>query len=75
MAVDGRLWARGMVESEPASLVCPAVFKDAAEVVLRSTLGLSVDDITHTNCRNVYLHLVHHMRLLVHDGFRLPLPI
>lgn len=50
MPVDGRLWVRGMTESEPAPPVCPVVFKDAAEAVLKSTLGLSVDDITHTNC-------------------------
>ena len=52
MPVDGRLWARGMIESESAPPVCPILFKDVAETVLRATLGLSVDDITHTNCRN-----------------------
>ena len=54
MAADGRLWARGMVESEPASLVCPVIFKDAAEAVLRSTLGLSVDNITQTVAKYIY---------------------
>ena len=43
MPVDGHLWARGMMESESAPLVCPVVFKDSVEAVLRSTLGLSVD--------------------------------
>ena len=77
MPDDGQLWVRGMIESESSPPVCPVVFKKAAERVLRSTLGLSVDDITHTNCQNniIYLHLVHHIRLLVCDGFRLPLPL
>lgn len=47
MPVDCRLWVKAMFESESAPPVCPLVFKDAAEAVLRSTLGLSVDDITH----------------------------
>lgn len=75
MPVDGQLWARGMIESESSPPVCPVVFKEAAERVLKSTLGLSVDDITHTNCQNIYLHLVHYIILLVCDGFRLPLPL
>ena len=73
MPVNGHLWARGMQETETAPPVCPVTFKDAVEAVLRSTLGLSVNDITHANCRNIYLHLVHQMALLVGDGFRLPL--
>ena len=73
MPVNGRLWARGMQETVLAPPVCPVLFKDAVEAVLRSTLGLSVNDITHANCRNIYLHLVHQMVSLIGDGFRLPL--
>lgn len=73
MPVNGHLWARGMLETIPAPPVCPVLFKDAVEAVLRLTLGLSVNDITHANCKNVYLYLVRQMVLLVGDGFRLPL--
>ena len=41
-----------------------------------SRLLLSRDDITHHNCRNVYVKLVHCIELLVQDGtFRIPLHI
>ena len=69
--VDAYLW-----ESEPAPRLCPAPFRSTVDQVLQELLGMSIDDVTHKNCRNVYLKVVHQMSLLVADGsFRLPIAI
>lgn len=67
--IDPSLWAASMIsESRSAPPLCPVNFKNAASEILRDTLHCSVADITHMNCRSVYLHLVHHIEMLVMDG-------
>ena len=74
--MDAYLWAQCMFESEPAPPLCPAVFRNAVDQVLQELLGMTIDDVTHKNCRNVYLKVVRQMSLLVSNGrFRLPLSI
>lgn len=74
--IDAYLWATCMIESEPAPPLCPIPFKNAVCQLLSENLGMSIDDVTHENCHNVYLRLVRHMSVLVADGvFRLPLTV
>jgi len=72
--IDCRLWTAGMLtQSKPEPPLCPKFFETCAERVL-FRLHLSKDDITHTNCRNIYIKLVRHIEVLVQDGtFRMPL--
>ena len=58
--IDANLWATCMYETESAPALCPVVFANTVNRVLSETLGMSVDDITHTNCRSVFfiLHVI-----------------
>ena len=72
--MDAYVWAQCMFDSETAPSLCPATFRSAVDRVLQGLLGMSIDDVTHNNCRNVYLKVVHQMFLLVRDGrFRVPM--
>ena len=49
--------------------LCPPVFQCVAEAVLRATTGLSTQDISHSNCCNVYVQLVVNFEWLFTSGF------
>ena len=51
------LWLKCMREKsrEPPKLF-PNDFKESATVMLYDRLGLTVEDISHENCRNVYVN-------------------
>ena len=67
--IDSTLWAHCMLyESIASPPLCPESFKDICEDVLHDTLNLSPDDITHANCRNIYLQLVNSIKILVSNG-------
>lgn len=67
--IDCSLWAKSMLtESKPAPLLCPNFFRTAARRILQNNLHLNEGDITHNNCQNIYVKLVHHIQLLVADG-------
>ena len=58
--IDPLLWVKCMmVESCHEPPLCPVEFERAARIVL-SELGLSIDNVTHANCCDVYLLLVQH---------------
>jgi len=46
----------------------PDSFGTVAAAILKDTIGLTVDGITHDNCCNVYKSLVHVIDRLVDDG-------
>ena len=76
MSVNGKIWAESMLESEAAPLMYPGGFKQSLEEILNSILELTMHDLNHNNCRNVYLKLVHQVYVAINDGtFRLSLPI
>ena len=52
---------------EPLKLF-PNEFKESATVVLYSSLGLTVGDVSHGNCRNVYLNLINVIQNLIDIG-------
>ena len=57
---DTELWASCMLEeSKGAPTLYPHDFGLAATTILHHLLGLTPQRITHTNCRNIYLTLVH----------------
>lgn len=67
--MDTTLWTTCMLhESTAAPKLCPVVFQNTADVVLHTNFGLTIDDVTHANCRNIYLQLVYHIELSVADG-------
>lgn len=71
---DTTIWAHCMLhESTAPPELCPENFKDICEDVLEDS-GLTLSDITHTNCRDIYLELVQNIKTLVNDGlFRIPI--
>ena len=73
--IDPTLWANCMIhESTAPQSLCPTEFKDICDDVLRVFFGLSIEDVSHTNCRSVYIRLVREIKLLVDNGmFRMPL--
>lgn len=46
----------------------PNDFKESTTVLLCNRLGLTVEDISHENCRNVYLKLVNIIQTLIDNG-------
>lgn len=66
---DVALWLKCMREKskEPPRLV-PGDFEESATVTLYSYFGLSVPDISHNNCRSIYLKLVRVIESLVDNG-------
>ena len=66
---DVALWLKCMREksNHPPKLV-PDDFQESATVVLYSFLGLSLSNISHNNCRNIYLKLVHVIQNLIDIG-------
>ena len=76
LSVNGSIWAKGMLESEAAPLLCPGGFKQSLEEILHSILGLTVRDINHNNCQSVYLKLVRQVYVAINDGrLRFPMPV
>lgn len=66
---DTTLWALGMAsESRGPPPLCPVPFKRTASRILRNKMHLNLADITHNNCRSIYIRLVGHLRALVMDG-------
>ena len=63
------LWLKCMREKsrEPPKLFLND-FKESATVMLYDRLGLTVEDISHENCRNVYLKLVNEIQTLIDNG-------
>jgi len=59
-SIDSNLWARLMLEesSRPPKFY-PNDFKDSAEIILNHLFGINVDGITHDNCKNIYLRMIH----------------
>ena len=67
--IDVTLWTASMAsESRPPPPLCPIPFKHIASTILRNDFHLNLSDITHSNCRDIYLLLVHHLEALVMDG-------
>ena len=67
--INTDLWATCMVsQSKPAPKLYPTFFKTGVRALLHRKLHISEEDITHDNCRNVYLKLVHHIELSVASG-------
>lgn len=66
---DVALWLKCMREKskDPPKLV-PDDFEESATIVLYSYLGLSIPDISHSNCRNIYIKLVRVIESLVDNG-------
>ena len=60
------LWAQCMQEkSIPAPPLCPLEFKENAEYFLNALYGLTLPDVTHQNCKEVYLKLVNIVNYLL----------
>jgi len=59
-------WAQVMLEesSRPFKFY-PNDFKDSAEIILNHLFGINVDGITHDNCKNTYLQMIHIIDTLV----------
>ena len=58
MAVDGELWAAGMLEkSESPPPFYSTEFHELATDILMM-LGLSVANITHENCKDIYVNII-----------------
>ena len=57
-----------MEESRAPPKFFPDDFKTSAEIILSSTLGLTVDSIVHENCCRVYLKLVKLISSLIGIG-------
>ena len=55
--VDPQVWVRGMQESSSKPLLCPNFFEETKEFVF-AALGLRYQDISKTNCKDVYVHLI-----------------
>lgn len=65
---DTTLWVNCMLdESVTAPPLFPGRFGDLCDDVL-CDMGLSLDDITHANCRDVYLKLVDSVLTLIRNG-------
>jgi hypothetical protein len=74
--IDTALWVHCMLHQSSVPPLCPTTFQDYGEAALFATLGLTLKDITHTNCRNIYITLVHSISVLVSEGsFRMPLSV
>ena len=66
---DSGLWALCMTEESKAPpTLYPDDFGVAATTILYHLLGLTPQGITHCNCRNVYLILVHWINALLNSG-------
>ncbi|XP_065890187.1 uncharacterized protein [Dysidea avara] len=66
---DANLWAQCMLhESVSPPRFYPDDFKTSASTILYNGLGLNPNAITHYNCRNVYLKLVHLINSLLNHG-------
>lgn len=67
--IDVPLWTASMMsESRPPPPLCPTSFKSIALRIIQNNFHLNIADITHSNCRDIYLLLVHHLEALVLDG-------
>lgn len=64
------LWARSMLqESTAPPPLYPPVFQHVAEAVLRVTMGLTICDVSVSNCRDVYVRLVFNFECIFTNGF------
>ena len=60
------MWAKCMLEeSAPLPSLCPKDFADNAKFFLYLFYGLRLEDITHENCKDVYLNLVNIIERIV----------
>jgi len=57
-----------MDESKSPPKLFPPDFNISAGIILRRAIGITVCDITHENCRSVYLRLVKLINALVYRG-------
>ena len=66
---DADLWATCMLEQSKASPdLYPDDFGSAAAAILHHLFGSSPEGITHSNCRKIYLSLVHWIHSLINNG-------
>jgi len=54
--------------SKPLPSFFPLEYKINAGIILSRTFGITVDGISHGNCRNIYLQLVHLITTLLQQG-------
>ena len=66
MPIDSRLWARCMLEESitPPPL-CPSDLAEDIEFFMRMLLGLTLSDITHANCKRIYVLLTNFIETIV----------
>ena len=58
MNIDCDLWTKCMLEySKKPPPLCPTHLAEDIEYFLHTLLGMSLADLTHDNCRDVYLFL------------------
>ena len=55
-------------ESQQPPKFFPSDFKENVGIILNRVFGITVDGISHGNCRNVYLKLVHLISALVEQS-------
>ena len=58
MTIDCDLWTKCMLEySKKAPQLCPTDLANDVEYFMHALLGLTLADLTHDNCKDVYLYL------------------
>jgi len=63
---DSDMWAHCMLhESKLLPRFSPTDYKNTISIILNHTFGITVDDISHGNCRGIYLKLVQLVTALV----------
>ena len=66
MPVDPYLWAHFMLqESKRAPPLCPADFKENALFFLERYFGFIIKNVTHSNCKQIYIALTDFLSNLV----------
>ena len=66
MPIDPNLWTYFMLhESSKAKSLCPEDFYDNALFFLERYFGMGINDITHRNCKLVYVALVNFLSVLM----------
>ncbi len=68
--MDPSLWARCMLsdtESVSSPPLCPPEFVENALFFLERVFGMSVPDITHENCTQVYTDLVSVLEIVINN--------
>ena len=66
MPIDSEVWARSMIEeSRKPPPLCSSEFKENIVFFMNTLLGKTLSDITHENCREIYVFLTEFIESII----------